>query len=917
MRHTSAGAAEEHILSFSPNDRIRPVIIGSEFVYQGGLTIDGARNRAASLGLDVVGGVNANFFNSDMTPIGMQIQGGVLVSYNRSNSYLPSLGFDYGGNAIVGDPGLQLSVSKSDGSSVIVDSLNHLRAPDRIFMYTRRFSETTRTTAQGLHVVIKGSGTLGLGRSVEGTVTQVLRGTAAHTIAADEFVLSATSAQELDRLAFLNVGDSVVISAECTDGRWNGINSSIAGLRLLVRDGQAADTWAGTRAPRTSAGVRADGSVVLYTVDGRQSGYSAGLSLGELAARMIDLGCVSAIELDGGGSTSITARMPGETESRLVNRPSDGRQRRCANYILLCNTAPPSDGRAAHLFPQPRYYLTMSNVTSRLPSILATDEHYRAVPVPSGWEDGMDSWSEDTEVAAVNGIWFTSKATGATTLHYTLGEAVGLAHVRVVSWINSFTLTDVDSGRTVRELSVPPEGQVRLVPSAVLDNMPVASTAWNFTWATDGGIGEISPDGIFTASEKTGRKGSITVSGGGQTVTLPVSVGRDPLILQDFDSELTYSFDDDSGNIGFNAAMTGNPSHLWVSVTGDGSGNELAVRTVNTAGQSAWTSLGKLDFIGAKYLIAPLPQETVSVTAFTVYPRDDEPTAGKIILHQVAAAWDDDPGTAPSVTISHPREEGGELVYTVTARDWNGVLPKEVTVTKNGDEIPVVWDDDTAQVRLPLPENGLYILTVSAMDSLGRRVQRISADYYGRRDDPFLIWDAADKWYTMYVDFLDDRGILDTDENFGLRYYRGEADATRLEVVKMMYRILDLPKGPGTLPFDDTGRLSAEEADAVSAVFAAGLVSGKTRPDGAVYLDPDALITRAELFTILNKTIPRGYEKSTLADFSDRSEVPSFALGATQTLVGMGIVSGSDGRLNPNHPIRRAEVCSILARLCY
>jgi hypothetical protein len=134
----------------------------------------------------------------------------------------------------------------------------------------------------------------------------------------------------------------------------------------------------------------------------------------------------------------------------------------------------------------------------------------------------------------------------------------------------------------------------------------------------------------------------------------------------------------------------------------------------------------------------------------------------------------------------------------------------------------------------------------------------------------------------------------------------------------MLYRILSLPPSGGSnLPFDDTGGLSRGDLEAVAAVYAAGLMSGKLEADGTLSLDPDGLITRAELFTILNKTIPRGHGKDCLSDFSDTDRVPSWALSATQTLVGMGVVSGAEGRLNPNHPIRRAEVCSLLSRLFY
>jgi exopolysaccharide biosynthesis protein len=71
------------------------------------------------------------------------------------------------------------------------------------------------------------------------------------------------------------------------------------------------------RNPRTLAGVRADGTLLLVTVDGRRPGWSVGASFAEEAAIMQALGAVDAVNLDGGGSTTMTIG------ASLVNRPSD------------------------------------------------------------------------------------------------------------------------------------------------------------------------------------------------------------------------------------------------------------------------------------------------------------------------------------------------------------------------------------------------------------------------------------------------------------------------------------------------------------------------------------------------------------------------------------------------------------------
>jgi Phosphodiester glycosidase len=76
-------------------------------------------------------------------------------------------------------------------------------------------------------------------------------------------------------------------------------------------------TFVAGRQPRTLAGVRADGTLLLVTVDGRRPGWSAGMTLREAARLMRSLGARDALNLDGGGSTTMVVR------GEVVNRPSD------------------------------------------------------------------------------------------------------------------------------------------------------------------------------------------------------------------------------------------------------------------------------------------------------------------------------------------------------------------------------------------------------------------------------------------------------------------------------------------------------------------------------------------------------------------------------------------------------------------
>ena len=137
-------------------------------------------------------------------------------------------------------------------------------------------------------------------------------------------------------------GGAVVARSASTEG----VRDAVAGIgasasdslpgTLLVTDG--ANTGATARVeplarhPRTAAGVSADGrTLYLVAIDGRQAGWSVGLTLPELADVLIGLGADDAVNLDGGGSTAFV-HQPADGD-RIINKPSDGRFRPVANHL--------------------------------------------------------------------------------------------------------------------------------------------------------------------------------------------------------------------------------------------------------------------------------------------------------------------------------------------------------------------------------------------------------------------------------------------------------------------------------------------------------------------------------------------------------------------------------------------------------
>ncbi len=109
----------------------------------------------------------------------------------------------------------------------------------------------------------------------------------------------------------------------------------LSGNVMLVRDGKIVPHEKNkTRHPRTVVGLNRDATkLILLVVDGRKPGVALGMSYDELAAEMVRLGCYNALNLDGGGSSVLAVRDPAKGEFKILNEPTDGRERAVANVL--------------------------------------------------------------------------------------------------------------------------------------------------------------------------------------------------------------------------------------------------------------------------------------------------------------------------------------------------------------------------------------------------------------------------------------------------------------------------------------------------------------------------------------------------------------------------------------------------------
>ncbi len=211
------------------------------------------------------------------------------------------------------------------------------------------------------------------------------------------------------------------------------IQEGIGGFgAVLIRDGEVVVSktanHTGNRASRTAIGITAEGKVVMMVLDGRQAPFSAGGSMEEIAQIMLDAGCVEAINLDGGGSTTYMSKPEGKDTLQVVNRPSDGYARSVATSLVVVSTAK-SSKEFDHANITSEYdYLTIN--TSTQMTAAGVSNTGNAAPLP---ENAVWQVSDETIGSVSQDGLFQAKANGDVAIQLVVdGTVVGEKTVHVV-----------------------------------------------------------------------------------------------------------------------------------------------------------------------------------------------------------------------------------------------------------------------------------------------------------------------------------------------------------------------------------------------------------------------------------------------------------------------------------------------------
>ena len=914
-------------------------------------------------GYRVVAGINGDFYNvSTGLPIGLVVTEGVLRS---SDAGYYAIGFRADGTAVLGKPGVKVSAdlgyAVDDGSGSPVElirpviAVNKARTNSGVFLYTYDFNarHTTGTTEAGVNVVCTvEQGQLAIGSTVTARVERVEE-TTVTSIQPDQIVLSANAnadAYYTNALRNMSAGSEVTLTVSANAG-WDDVEYAVGALYCLAENGAVASGLAAGVNPRTAVGQKADGTLVFYTIDGRRSGYSIGASLTQVGQRLVELGCETVLCLDGGGSTNLAVTTPDSTDASIINRPSES-NRKVTNQICLV-ASNRSSGRLDHFYVKAAsdYVLAGSSVAV---NVTGVDTNY--IPMDADYDLSASAGTLE------NGTLTTPASGGDVTVTASGRGSRGSTVVHAIRTPDTLTLKKGTASLTA--LTVAPGSKTTLTAGAAWNHLTLAADAKAFTWSVSGDIGTVDENGVFTAAAP--GSGRLTVSAGGKSLTIPITVARQALkTVEDFeDTELifssgpylkvsrthasdyvqrgryagkldyTLSADTEWLSIALGRGFSNLTDHytalnLWVY--GDGSGNQLSFLYTGDTKSDLRLPVTLLDFTGWKQVSVTLPQYftlsglEISVPS-TTYADDsgitveyaDTPRSGTVCIDQLVGSF---PGTVdntpPAVTAVLDQQNWAVDVKVSDGVD--GVLPQSsITVAMNGDAGQALegYDTRNGTFRYYLPGPGetqeATRVTVTAVDASGN-IGRASVDIAPSGVD-HKFNDISDYWAADYVDFLYNADIT---TGYSDGSFRPNQNISRAQFAVMLYRYLKLDENQYanvSLPFADLGSIPAYAIPAVKALYAEGVITGSEK-NGQLYFNPGSSLTRAQAAAMIGRTQAKGYALADLT-FTDSAQIPTYAAYYIRAMVGQGVINGySDGSFKPHSNITRGQMAKILYNL--
>ena len=542
--HQAEGIEHGFTIQFKPSDhKLKMIATYGERLY-GGDTLTQFIRQVEDEGYVVFGGINADGFNINTgVPDGPMIHDGRLVAYPNQDF---CIGFTQNGELVAGNLQVNFYLKLPSGD-LRVPHFNADMGESGGYLFSHEFGDSTKNKIYPSYHVICDiiSGKQALGQTMTLKISAIREAASGAEsdipIGENQMVIAIAKTdgnqEAIAALKGLVIGDSLnleirdEIGAAGGKSSWPAVQEAIGTLSVILQDGKVVTKDTNVH-PRTCLGVKPDGTIVLFVLDGRRPGYSMGLNLPDTAEFLRQQGCVSAVNLDGGGSSTIAVRKPGESELTIVNQPSDGKERPDGNAWILVSAmesapAHARDGKFAHLHIKPPNALILAGAALDF-NVLGTDYAYMPVALPD-----PPIWSMKGKIGSIdqNGKFIAAGEAAAGRIIVKAGRRSAFAQIRVV-W-------DIDFHFNISSLAADSGSTHPMTIEATTGTFPVICQNDQFTWSVTGNIGTIDQNGLFTAASGSGFSGTIIATYGGKSCEIPVSVGKLPVVIENFEDGVT------------------------------------------------------------------------------------------------------------------------------------------------------------------------------------------------------------------------------------------------------------------------------------------------------------------------------------------------------------------------------------------
>jgi len=300
---------------------------------------------------DVIVAINGSYFNTTTgVPESGVIHSGWYAKRFDNVTGMSGFVWDLNRQANIGECVTHVAskqfITYATSNTQKFQGINVAPADGQLTIFTPQYDESTGTDNTVSEVLVELTTPFLIKPTpnyVTGYVRQIRQNQGDTMIPFDHIVLSAKGSAATTMLANVSVGDEIHISQEiksyerdCSTARsldWTKAYASVSGNWVFLKDGviQYGIDESGERHPRTAIALN-DSYVFFVVCDGRQSGYSIGMTIDELAEFCKNtLGATWGCNQDGGGSSTMVVN------GVVKNSPSDGSERYVANGMLMCN----------------------------------------------------------------------------------------------------------------------------------------------------------------------------------------------------------------------------------------------------------------------------------------------------------------------------------------------------------------------------------------------------------------------------------------------------------------------------------------------------------------------------------------------------------------------------------------------------